>query len=202
MVVYRLLGSGVTDANGVASVNYTGAGAGEMDLVASTSNPITQSSLVSETFELLDTLFYDSGILNDPLVNNNWSSTTDFTRESDGTTYTATTWATRTIQVNSDENITLNSGLTIELDVTRITSGGGTLYVTVRDSTGFRNMSITGTGHWKIVCTDKVRKYKDNGTTALQEESYNSSDATVKIGLVGTSGSPSMKFKDFKVYYG
>lgn len=59
MVVYRLLGSGVTDANGVASVNYTGAGAGEMDFIASTSNPIDESSLVSETFALIDATWID-----------------------------------------------------------------------------------------------------------------------------------------------
>lgn len=61
MVSYRLIGTGTTDDNGVATCNnvYTGTAKGEVDIVASTDNPIVQGSLLSETYELLDATFYD-----------------------------------------------------------------------------------------------------------------------------------------------
>ena len=60
-MAYRYLGSATTNANGVAELNFTGTGRGELDIVASTSRNITSSSLVSETYEIWDTLFYDIG---------------------------------------------------------------------------------------------------------------------------------------------
>ena len=60
MTTYKYLGYGVTDENGVAHLDhdangdplthsYTGVGAGEIDVLASLDNPITSSSIVSET---------------------------------------------------------------------------------------------------------------------------------------------------------
>lgn len=54
------MGSATTDDNGVASYTYTGHGSGEMDFIASTSNPFDESSLVSETYEVLDCIYYDA----------------------------------------------------------------------------------------------------------------------------------------------
>lgn len=53
------MGSATTDDNGVASYTYTGHGSGEMDFIASTSNPFDESSLVSGTFVVYDTLYHD-----------------------------------------------------------------------------------------------------------------------------------------------
>ena len=68
---YVFLGSGTTDSNGVAKLDhdangdpishsYTGVGAGEIDLLASTDNPITSSSCQSEIYELIDATILDN----------------------------------------------------------------------------------------------------------------------------------------------
>lgn len=89
MTSYRYLGYGVTDSNGVAHLDhdssgnpingYTGTGAGEVDVIASTDNPITSGSIVSETYSVLDALFYDDGI-SDSISNYYINSPTNLTR--------------------------------------------------------------------------------------------------------------------------
>jgi hypothetical protein len=77
---YNYLGYGITDSNGKAKLeydsegnplthSYTGTGAGKVDIVASLDSEITESSLVSETFVLYDTLFYEKGVTGDPITN-------------------------------------------------------------------------------------------------------------------------------------
>lgn len=71
---YVFLGSGTTDSNGVAKLDhdangdpishsYTGSGVGEVDVVASLDDPdsISDSSLQSETYSLMDCIKYDKG---------------------------------------------------------------------------------------------------------------------------------------------
>ena len=60
MTSYRYLGYGTTDANGVAHYTYTGTGAGEVDVIASLDNPISEGSIVSETYEVLDCIYIDA----------------------------------------------------------------------------------------------------------------------------------------------
>ena len=72
MTNYRYLGYGVTNENGVAKLkynsegqeiqhSYTGVGAGEVDVLASLDNPITEGSIVSETLPVLDGLYFEDG---------------------------------------------------------------------------------------------------------------------------------------------
>ena len=69
-MVYKYLGWGITNENGVAKLDhdaqgqeiehsYTGTGAGEIDVLASLDNPIVEGSIVSETYEVLDCIKYD-----------------------------------------------------------------------------------------------------------------------------------------------
>lgn len=71
-MVYKYLGYGVTDSNGVAKLDhdaegqelqhsYTGVGAGEVDVVASLDNPVSSGSIVSGTFNVWDTMIYYNG---------------------------------------------------------------------------------------------------------------------------------------------
>ena len=92
MTVYKYLGWGKTDENGVAKLDhdangdplthsYTGVGAGEIDVVASLDNPVSSGSIVSETFSVMDTLLYDTGT--DPSHNIWTGSTSNLTRGSE-----------------------------------------------------------------------------------------------------------------------
>lgn len=71
MVSYRYLGYGTTNSQGVAKLDhdangyeishsYTGTGVGKVDVVASLDSSITSSSVVSNTYEVLDATFYDT----------------------------------------------------------------------------------------------------------------------------------------------
>lgn len=72
MTNYKYLGYGVTNSNGVAHLDhdpqgnpingYTGTGAGEVDVIASTDNPISSGSIVSETYSIFDYIVYDGAV--------------------------------------------------------------------------------------------------------------------------------------------
>ena len=62
----RLIGTGTTDSNGRVTIEYTGTGAGRVQLTAET----TDGSLSSETYEILDAIFLDWAVTGDK--NNNW----------------------------------------------------------------------------------------------------------------------------------
>ena len=82
MATYRFCGHGITNNNGIATLDYdangnplqnsglVGTGAGELDIVASLDDPntITDSSLQSETYELLDCIYYDDSTNNTGLL--------------------------------------------------------------------------------------------------------------------------------------
>ena len=87
MTTYKYLGYGVTDENGVAHLDhdangdplthsYTGVGAGEVDVLASLDKPITDGSIVSGTYPVLDTIVYEA---EDVTASKNYNITLDDT---------------------------------------------------------------------------------------------------------------------------
>lgn len=91
MVTYRLIGTGTTDAQGIARCNnnYVGTGKGEVDLIASTDNPIVEGSIQSGTYNVWDYLFYDKAT--DGEKNTNWtSSVPSVVTDPNGTTLSGT----------------------------------------------------------------------------------------------------------------
>ena len=182
MVVYRLLGSGVTDANGVASVNYTGAGAGEMDLVASTSNPITSSSLVSETYEVLDCYKYDSGMSD---YSDIWTqgSSNVLIRESSGEYSTIKETTIGTTAFITITNIPLTD-YRIEVDVFQVDGTQNEWFLTVlkQDYTQITSAN-SKLGEWKHISLD---------LTNIEANSR------IRLSTGGTA--TEMRFKNFKLY--
>jgi hypothetical protein len=90
-MAYRLIGTGTTNAQGVAicSNNYVGTGKGEVDFIASTDNPIVEGSLQSVPSSVIDGIFRDGGTSSDH--NDSWtnvSSNIDRTRAESYTTLT------------------------------------------------------------------------------------------------------------------
>ena len=71
MTNYKFIGTGETDASGVARLTkdpngqtingYVGSGVGEVDFVASLDNPIVDGSIVSEIYSVLDGLYFEDG---------------------------------------------------------------------------------------------------------------------------------------------
>lgn len=199
-VYYRLIGSGETDANGVASYTYTGQGSGEVDLIASTSNPITGSSLVSETYSLYDTIFYDKATEEPPL--NTWviNGFTP-TYSENGTTLTSTSYATCFAnKKNTGVNpIDWDSSVCVDFYITGLDSsdGGTQIYDNTNNcARTFAQLGVTGNNHVKILVeSDKIRYFVDGvEKTSLQ---WNLSIGTFRVGLRGTG---TITFKDFMIY--
>ena len=210
MVVYRLLGSGMTDANGVASVNYSGAGAGEMDLVASTSNPITQSSLVSDTISILDCGLIYYGIDDSQAsVWHNYNSLLTVDYNGDGTrvrhTENSTTW--RYFYFNSNAITTEKVGgyfaipnnHCIEFDITAITDSEIT--VALYDGTNTPLAQINRNGHYKIVMDGSTATLTKDNTTNISFSPNNTlTGSYVRFGFGLNAYNEGIRFKDFKVY--
>lgn len=169
MVAYRYLGSATTDANGIAKYNFTGSGAGEVDYIASLDNPITDGSIVSNTYEVTDATFYDKGILNDPQTNNNWyvrvPSNTSITRQSDGTLIE---WSGTYGHVIADYNNSVQNYCTtpfaIEFDLLNNENGIWQMYNGSSSSPVRVEQSFSQLGHYKIINTLTEQYWYCNGT--------------------------------------
>ena len=66
----RLIGTGTTDNNGTATIQYTGTGAGKIDIVAEYTDG--ESIIQSEIYSIMDYIFYDTGV--DGTKNTNWEN--------------------------------------------------------------------------------------------------------------------------------
>ena len=131
MVNYRYLGYGITDENGIAKLDhdaqgnaiehsYTGVGAGKIDIVASLDDEIDEGSLVSETYEILDCLFLDSGAY--ATKNTNWFSSTNVNVSTPEGSEDTTVSATSTSAYISNQVITGDFEAIVECK--NITGGG------------------------------------------------------------------------------
>ena len=203
-MAYRYLGSATTNAQGVAELPITGYGKGELDIVASTSNPISGSSLVSEPYEVLDALFYDSGVSG--TLNTDWvvESGLTATPSSTGILLENSTSGGKYLGANLHDTTTgelkdFNTPLVVEFTAI---SGTGVRFF-VNTSTGGTNIdknftsSITGDNKFKfIIRQNSYDLIIDDGTPVTT-----SCNLVNPVGVrFVVNGSCNFKFKDFKIY--
>ena len=213
MTSYRYLGSGTTDSNGVAHLTedasgetvtgYVGQGVGEMEIFATLDNPVTQSSIQSVPYTVIDAIAYDKGIKDDSETRDIWqtSSTASLTREDDltGTTFTGNQYDSAYLKLNNSTSIPFVDGITVEFDVVNSPTG-----FRCNANDGSNHHYVLAQGHWKIVFTNnKMNIYKDNGTTVYADYSFNTSVSTFTFSFnTNVSGFTGGKFKEFRIYYG
>ena len=182
MTVYKYLGYGVTNENGVAKLDhdsegqeishsYTGVGAGEVDVVASLDNPVESGSIVSETYSILDALFYDEAISN-AKASQYSDVTTDRSYSDDGTTLskTATSGTTycNTVIGNTRNWFDSTKAYQIDLDFSFERDSTSDAVGIGMGSNGFNlhnlfSGALTGSGHLKIVTDGNTYQlYLDN----------------------------------------
>lgn len=145
MVSYRHLGYGITNSQGVATLeyapdgtslshSYTGVGAGKVDIVA------MSGSLQSETYELLDCLQYDQATTGNK--DTHWATPSNCTVSdptSTGTTVSASTQGSTGRYISS---ISLTTDFLVELQVL---FNGKTSRLGFRD--GISDVIITSQNH-------------------------------------------------------
>ena len=180
----RLIGTGITNAQGIAIMNkdaqgetitgYTGVGAGKLQIIAES------GTLQSETYELLDCYKYDSGMLD---YSNIWtvSGTATLSRDTQYSTITENT--SETTAYVTIGNIALTS-YRIEVDVYQVDGTQDEWSVTVLTSDYSSITSVNSKlGEWKHISIDLT-----------------DIEANSRI-RVNTGGScTELRFKNFKVY--
>ena len=195
MITYKkLIGEGITDSNGEASYNYVGVGAGKIDFSAES------GILSSETYSLIDSLFYQEGTSEPPT--NTWV-VNGFTPSysSDGTTLTSTTFATcfANLKDTGVNPFDFNSPFAVEIDIVSFNSSNldFQLYDNTNNATRSASaLGITGGNHLKIVNDGTSVKYYVDGIEKPSLQ-YNYAMGTCRVGLRATG---TVTFKNFMIY--
>ena len=211
MTSYRYIGYGVTNSNGVAHLDhdpqgnpingYTGTGAGEVDVIASTDNPISSGSIVSETYSIWDYLFYDDGITSPKTANwTNYSDrltvsvdetgTTLLRDASSGTGYYFTPLGYSTPFAMEFEISAISDRMSCGIDFS--------IGTTVDNNKNFNSLWIQVGDTVKITYDGETIKVYRNGSTTPYELSLTiSNDVTLGFYIPPTH---SIKFKNFRMY--
>ena len=212
-MVYKYLGYGVTDSNGVAKLDhdaegqelqhsYTGVGAGEVDVVASLDNPVSQGSIVSVPCSVWDYLFYDDGITSPKTAN--WTNyqdritvsvdetgTTLLRDASSSTGYYLTPSAYATPFIMEFEMVAISNKNTCGIDFA--VSGSD-------NNKTFNNLVINaGDTIYLTYDGETIRTYR-NGSTTPNELALSVS-GNIDIGFY-IAPNESIKFKNLKIYKG
>jgi len=213
---YRYLGYGVTDENGIAHLDhdangnpidhsYTGTGAGEIDVVASLDDNthISDSSIQSETFVVLDTLFYDeatSNAKNQYWFSNRWDniSVSDI-----GTTIEELSSASINYYISNVANSStwgdrklFNTNICVEFEV--IEYNTGLKFIIHESDTNYKQLPLNS-GSVKLEITNTNIKSTINGNVTNTPCDFTNQ---VRLGFQTFNDSDLGKitFKDFKVY--
>ena len=213
MTSYTYLGYGTTDSNGVAKLDhdangdpishsYTGVGAGEIDLLASTDNPITSSSCQSEPYTLWDYLFYDDGVTSPKTANwNNYQSRLTVTVDENGTTLLRDSASGTGYYLTSSAYAT---PFVMEFEMVSIsnkTSCGIDFAVNGSDNNKTFNALVINSGDTiKLTYDGTTIKVYRNGSSTPNEIALSLS-GNIDIGFV-VGVNESIKFKDLKIYSG
>lgn len=180
----KLIGTGVTDANGEATITYTGTGAGKLNIVAES------GTFVSETYSIIDGTFFDEGTSE----NTKWNGELQRSYGSNGTTLTST--ANWQVLYAGNPSITFLNPVTVEFDITAITDTPNIRFY--HNSTGVPHI-LSQTGHYKFVIgTDSVKVYKDgveiqNWLSALVGQNFT-------LAWQFSDTTDGLTFKNFVVY--
>ena len=212
MTVYKYLGYGVTNENGIAKLDhdadgqeishsYVGVGAGEIDYIASLDNPIVDGSIVSEILNVWDTWKYDNATTSSHKdIWGKYNGTEGFTR---GDTYS-------TLDEGTGSSARLNTLMPDgewEADITIRADGGTSEWVIglYENNDGVTGVSLGVTDTWVDLHMkydgEHLYCYKDGSSTP-----YITRDITFDTGkilmlsLQTPSNVTTVDFKDFKVY--
>lgn len=224
MATYRYLGWGETNENGIARLSknannqdidgYTGQGIGKVDIVVSLDNPIVEGMSLQETYEVCDSLMFDSGILNDPQRNTNdwlnWNNYLTVTADANGTLLTNTSANSGYIYLfkhghTSSDFYVWDYGSCIEFDLVDcsdltkcylqiVASGSGEI---IFGNENLSTMGITVGSHIKVdVTSSRATVYVDGVEKYHKDHSYSN---LFRIDVAIVSGY-TFKFRNLRVY--
>ena len=215
--IYRYLGYGVTNENGVAKLDhdengdeiehsYTGVGAGEVDVIASLDNPIDEGSLVSETYSIFDCIKYDGGTINNH--NDIWDTldaNSKFDRYDEYSILSETGTADAYLYLSQ-----LPTSCVLEFEVAYVDGTMGNGFITFYDGNNYKSFfSIQILGYPVTLDTRffKLRVTYDNGSITCTDLDNTSKTRTNsytgdinRMRFATGAGTTALKIRDFKVY--
>lgn len=176
----RLIGTGTTDNNGTATIQYTGTGAGKIDIVAEYTDG--ESIIQSEIYEVLDTIAYETELTSSKSYN---IALNDIDFYLEFTVCPPTNSATSYIQIG---NSSVNWNI-------------GDLFANANCGT-----MVNNTFYGKVIPTETdtkvtVRRIGTNVTLTVGDSTYNITGmnitcSTLKVVAITNGG----VIKDFKIY--
>lgn len=201
-------GSVVTDANGEATISYTGTGVGQIEIV------ISYGIFLQETYEVWDYLKYDKGILsdyNDSLWSQKVTNAT-FTRETDYSELLLNEGVTKAGYIYL---VGLSDNLIIDFDFYQVDGMKGNGFLNVMNSSyssitwfSIQNIGLGDEfiGKWlslrlELNSNSATLTYLENPSKTMTKE-YTSTGTPVRLRFVmgGNISITSMRFKNIKIY--
>lgn len=217
MANYRYLGYGITNEQGIAHLDhdangdpithsYTGTGAGEIDIVASLDDNthISDSSIQSGTYDVLDCQWYDDCL---PSTHNtNWFNRNNLSTEySDNGLKLTTSNQSGNYMPNKDGTATSIADVTewtpsfaLELDIVDFDNASYSNIGVGSVGRSLAQLGITGATHLKIVYDGSTVKYYKDGSST---ETYSGNMTTTPTYIsIGVSNGHHITIKDVEIY--
>ena len=208
-MAYRYIGKGITDSNGIAHMTedadgqtvtgYIGTGRGLTDIIASTddSSKISDSSIQSAPYNVIDGKFRDGGRYGDK--NNNWTTSNLTAKCDSGDTYTT---LSNSSSSNGDYIISATVDYTtpfvIEFDNHLTSDSKDYIFILGSSKTIFSLSSrgITGNCHVKLIVDENVRVFVDG----VEKNPVTLSSAPTGFRFRVQSGGANIGYSNFVIY--
>jgi len=206
---YRLLGTGTTNSQGIATLNkdpddqtidgYTGVGAGKVDIIASDNeDPTDTEAMISEPKIITDCRAYDHALSGEGNHNDTmWSSVTNFTR-GDSYTEIASTGSGygRTVTLNDNECLEIDIKMTpprTDNYLMILKSANSTLHIITRATSGLINDKWQ---HFKISIVDEIATI----TNETEEITYTAEVTDIAKFELRVMADTSTYFRELQIY--
>lgn len=196
-MAYRKVGEAVTDENGRAVINYSGTGAGLIELIAETT--IDGSIIQSEIYEVIDGTFLDRAVTGQK--NTNWTNPSSNIQEYiDDTGTLLTNSNTSAMHYWANNYSEFNTGFAVEFDLIEYTDNTLPAFRLIGTNTHqlvFKTIGCPQNSHLKIIVDGTGIKYQiGNGTIT---DFVTTTDTAFRMGF-RFAGQCSIKYKNFVAY--
>jgi len=179
-------GSALTNSNGQITINYVGAGLGDIDV------EVSYGTLLQETFVLWDTFFYDNGLDSD--YNPNWENYNNYlniARDNLGTLLTNTSGNTG--YWVSTRNFP--SSFVVEFDIISVNGSTSVAYSSLPASRLRIDTRASGGDKFKIEYNNNENKIYVNEELISTNTTSNEQYISLRL-----ENNASFKYKNFKLY--
>lgn len=188
-----LVGTMTDNSDGTYSYTYTGTGAGLTKFYGKYGN------IQSETYEIIDGIFYDDGVTSPKPVN--WykaTNTLEVSIDNTGTLVSCTEATNYYANSTSSINRFIETNFGLEFDIVSFSGDFGVRIRTTSNTDLALQDKVSNGSHVKITFNDGVLSYSiDGGTPQSQSTSISGSmGVSFRLG----SGTNSVKYKNFVIY--